>query len=199
MNYMKLTPVIEKAIGMSARLHRHQERRDSETPYAMHPYAVAFLISEYTDDEETIAAALMHDVLEDVRGYEYEDLVNDFGKRIASIVLEVSEERSPYFSMKKDRQTWRYRKERYLENLKSASKEALLVAAGDKYHNLFALVRAYREHGEDLWKKFHAPEPKKESILWFYKTAIEILDHRLDSPIVKEMKKLYTKAERVFK
>lgn len=195
---MKHTPLIDKAIAMSAKLHREQLRRDDDIPYAMHPYAAAFIISPYTDDEHTIAAALLHDVLEDVHGYEYEHLVEDFGTTVARIVKEVTEDRHPSFSAKKDRETWRYRKEQYLENLKGISQEGMLVAAGDKYHNLYSLINGYTIHSEGFWKKFHAPDPKRESIMWFYKTAIDILDMNLNSEIIPHMRRLYEEAETNF-
>ncbi|MEK7182016.1 MAG: HD domain-containing protein, partial [Patescibacteria group bacterium] len=63
---MFLTPQIDKAIQRATVLHHGQERKGTGAPYIVHPYAVAFLLAHYTDDEDVIIAGLLHDVLEDV-------------------------------------------------------------------------------------------------------------------------------------
>lgn len=185
-------------MSRSAELHRHQLRRHTDTPYAVHPFAVAFLLQAYTDDENIFAAALMHDVLEDVRGYEYEDLEKEFGKKIASIVQEVSEDRSPYATKKKDKSSWLHRKELYIKNLEGASEEALFVSAGDKIHNLYSLIKIHGQSGDKMWGSFHAPEPKVESTMWFYDQVIGVLKSRLDSDITKHLSGLYKQAKEQF-
>ena len=195
---MKITPKIEWAICRSAELHKNQVRRHSDIPYVAHPFAIAFHLQNYTDNEDIIVAALLHDVLEDVRGYEYPDLAKEFGKKVADIVQDVSEEKSPYSTDKKDVETWKYRKERYIENLKRASREALFVSAGDKFHNLHSLLEIHKVHGDPMWKMFHAPQPKAETSLWFYEGVLSVLKKRLDSPIVKDVEKNYKEAVNAF-
>jgi len=91
---MKLTPRISDAINYASKLHSKQFRKgDSTLPYVSHLFAVAWILSEYTDDENIIIAGLLHDSLEDIEGYTYEDLESDFGKRVADIVLNVSEDK----------------------------------------------------------------------------------------------------------
>jgi (p)ppGpp synthase/HD superfamily hydrolase len=54
---------------MACRLHLNQVRKaDEGLPYISHPFSVAWILSSYTDDEDTIKAGLLHDILEDVPG-----------------------------------------------------------------------------------------------------------------------------------
>ena len=161
---MKLTPKIQKAINFSAKLHADQKRKGNNLPFIVHPFTVATIISNYTEDEDVIVAGFLHDVLEDVPGYTEADMERDFGKRVLGFVKEVSEDKEATDGDKKAKITWRYRKEKYLENLKTATKEAMLISSADKIHNLSSLTEDYKIQGEELWKVFRAPENKK---LWF--------------------------------
>lgn len=61
-----LSPRLRCAINAAARAHRDQVRKGSGIPYVSHVYAVMFLLSQVTDDEDILIAGLLHDTLEDV-------------------------------------------------------------------------------------------------------------------------------------
>jgi (p)ppGpp synthase/HD superfamily hydrolase len=191
---MKLTPTIQKAINLAAYLHFGQSRRGIERPYIVHPFSVAIILSQYTKNENIIAAGLMHDVLEDVEGYNYADLKKDFGSKIAKIVKEVSEDRDPDDAAN-PKSTWDLRKIKYLKNLANDSRAGMMVTAADKIHNLQSMMEAYQERREKLWEKFNAPLEKK---LWFYGEVLIILKKRLNNKIVKELEKTYKQAKKFF-
>ncbi|MCD6148700.1 HD domain-containing protein [bacterium] len=191
---MKLTPKIQKAINLAGVLHYRQKRKGDGLPYITHPYSVAFILSDYTNDENIIVAGLLHDVLEDVPGYSETDMEKDFGKKIAKIVKQVSEEKT-LKSKGEKKKTWRMRKSNYLEGLRSASREALMVCAADKIHNLNSFIEAYKEQGERIAKKFNASIKEK---LWFYGEVLKRLKKRLKNNIVRELEKKYKKAEKLF-
>ena len=155
---MFLTERIDRAIERATVLHGEQKRKISGVPYIVHPYAVAFLLAHFIDDEDVIIAGLLHDVLEDVPGYTEEMLREEFGERVAAIVAEVTEdfsiEEKENHALRKD--SWRGRKEQYLENLKNDSREALLVAAADKVHNMRSLLDGHRQGGEQVLASFVA-------------------------------------------
>lgn len=137
---MKLTTKIQKAINVAAQLHLGQVRKSEDRlPYIVHPFAVAWILSDYTKDEEVIMAALLHDVLEDVEGYYFADLVRDFGEKVAAIVKGVSEEKDPIDHVG-SASTWLVRKNGYLLNLETAPIESLLVSAADKINNLHTMI-----------------------------------------------------------
>ncbi len=192
---MELTSKLQKAIDFAARLHLGQVRKgDNALPYVSHPFSVAWILSGFTEDEDIVVAGLLHDVLEDVEGYDYADLERDFGARIALIVKDVSEDRDPENLSGDMRASWEARKDRYLKSLAESGQEALIVAAADKIHNLRSMIRSYEKEGEAIWEKFNSPPDKK---LWFYNEVLKILDSRLESPIVEEFRNTYEEAEKV--
>lgn len=170
---MKLTPLVQKAIDASARLHRGKSRKNDKTlPYVSHPFSVACILSEYTSKPETIAGGLLHDVLEeDVKGYRYENLVRDFGQEVANLVKAVSEDKDPGVEIDK-RITWMDRKKGYLDNLPKHGPEALLICAADKIHNLRSTTDWYHETGEKVWEKFNAT--LKDQI-WYHQSILRIV------------------------
>lgn len=192
---MKLTPKIQKAINYASRLHAKQIRKgDKDLPYVSHCFTTAWILNEYTRDENIIVAGLLHDVLEDVPGYGYEKLKKDFGQRVAKIVKGVSEDKDP--NKKEDEKPWIERKQDYLDHLKKDSKESMMVSTADKIHNLQSMRDAYREQGEKLWKNFNSPADKK---LWFYEEVYKIVKGKLRNKIVEELNKQIKGAKREFK
>lgn len=194
---MFLTPKIEQAIVRATVLHQSQKRKVSGVPYIVHPYAVAFLLAHYTDDEDVIIAGLMHDALEDVPEYTEAMLREEFGERAFRIVKEVTEDYLQGGQGKRlaqDSASWRQRKAGYIENLKNDSQEALLVATADKIHNMRGLIDEYRVHGESVWEKFRRPG---SDLLWFYQTAAEAIGERLEHPLVDEMRRILADLEAI--
>ncbi|MFZ4648385.1 MAG: HD domain-containing protein [Patescibacteria group bacterium] len=191
---MKLSPRIQQAINLASRLHEGQVRKgDIHLPYISHPVSVAWILSNYTDDEDIIIAGLLHDVLEDVKNYYYGDLLKTFGERVAQIVKGVSEDKNPNEEID-EAATWLERKNKYLAALEDDSDEALMVCAADKIHNLQSMINAYQVKGEALWDHFNAPKEKK---LWLYEEIAKLLKERLNSPIVAELESVYAQAEKI--
>ncbi|MBM3352217.1 MAG: bifunctional (p)ppGpp synthetase/guanosine-3',5'-bis(diphosphate) 3'-pyrophosphohydrolase [Betaproteobacteria bacterium] len=118
-----------KALAFAAHKHRDQRRKDAKaSPYINHPIALAdALVNEGGVTEvEVLCAALLHDTIEDTRTTP-EELEQAFGPRIASIVLEVTDNK-----MLK-RLT---RKRMQVEHAARASRQAQLVKLADKICNL---------------------------------------------------------------
>ena len=190
---MKLTQEIQQAINLASRLHLGQVRKgDSGLPYISHPFSVAWILSNYTEDEDIVVAGILHDVLEDVKGYYYDDMVRDFGERVAQIVKGVSEDKDPNVESD-EKATWEERKSKYLANLKNDSDEALMVCAADKIHNLQSMISAYQEKGNALWDNFNSPKEKK---LWLYQEILKFMKGRLNNPIVDKLEEVYIQAEK---
>lgn len=128
--------------------------------------------AEVTSDEDTLTAALLHDVLEDCPDvYSETDMRRDFGDTVTSIVLDVTEDGDP-----NDKSTWKDRKNKYLAHLKVASPSALIVSLADKTHNLTSTLDDYERLGDQLWDRFNA---SREQQLWFYTSVKDILGDRL--------------------
>jgi len=119
------------AANFAAKKHSGQKRKNSE-PYINHPIEVAFLLTVYgeTDDAEIIAAALLHDVFEHC-GVSYKEISLNFGKEIAGLVLELSDDKSLPEDERRKMQTIAAR---------SLSKNAKIIRLADKISNLNELI-----------------------------------------------------------
>ena len=60
--------LLEEAIIYATVLHQGVRRKNSDIPYILHPLEVAQILSTMTDDQEIIAAGVLHDVVEDTDG-----------------------------------------------------------------------------------------------------------------------------------
>ncbi len=145
---MLLTPKIRQAIKLSATQHQSQKRHDSITPFIVHPVEVAFLVAGCTPDEDTICAALLHDVLEDTQGCSADDLKSIFGQTVADYVQLLSEPPSPSLS-------WVEKHQLFLDTLQASPPQVILISLADKYANL--------SQGN--------PRPDRK---WYYQRLIEI-------------------------
>ena len=76
--------LIARAYDVAEKMHRGQIRKSGE-PYLIHPMAVAEILAQYGMDEESIAAGLLHDVVEDT-SYSEETMIEQFGEDIALMV-----------------------------------------------------------------------------------------------------------------
>jgi guanosine-3',5'-bis(diphosphate) 3'-pyrophosphohydrolase len=118
-----------EAISFAAEKHRNQRRKDaSASPYINHPIALADVLANegHVTDIDVLCAAVLHDTIEDTETTVAE-LENRFGPRIASIVVEVTDDKSLPKQVRKQLQ---------IEHAASASREAKLVKLADKICNL---------------------------------------------------------------
>lgn len=123
------TRLLLRAAIFAAHKHREQRRKDADaTPYINHPLAVAAVLAEEggVRDPELLAAALLHDTLEDTET-SCEELRGRFGERIAGVVAEVTDTK---FLRK------RARKRLQLARAGRASREAQQIKIADKLCNL---------------------------------------------------------------
>ena len=122
--------LIEKAYSLAAAAHGEQKRRSGE-PYIIHPLAVAKILVELGMDNESIAAALLHDVVEDT-GVPLSDIEKQFGHEIALLVNGVTKlGRIPYTS----------KEEQQAENLRkmllamAQDIRVVIIKLADRLHN----------------------------------------------------------------
>jgi (p)ppGpp synthase/HD superfamily hydrolase len=129
------TSLILRAVHFAAKKHRDQRRKDhASSPYINHPIAVALLLAEtgQVNDPEIIAAALLHDTIEDT-DTSPEELEAAFGPRVRAIVEEVTDDKS----LRKVE-----RKRRQIEHASKLSPGAALVKLGDKISNVTDVTNA---------------------------------------------------------
>lgn len=125
---MKSGEVWRKAASMCAKMHKDQLRKDGETPYAAHPFRVAMTVRHEfgCSDDVAIAAALLHDVIEDTRA-DFDEIAEECGADVAAIVA----------ALTKDMRLVEHEREpAYDAGLAAADWRARLIKLGDVLDNL---------------------------------------------------------------
>ncbi|MFV0517590.1 MAG: RelA/SpoT family protein [Aminipila sp.] len=123
--------LISKAYKKAEEMHEGQFRKSGE-PYLIHPLAVAKILAEIGMDENTIAAGLLHDVVEDTP-YTKEQLKEEFGEEIMLLVDGVTKLGSIVFESKEERQAENLRK---MFLAMSRDIRVLIIKLADRLHNL---------------------------------------------------------------
>ena len=188
---MAYSRLIDAALIFAATAHRDQVRKGTGTPYIVHPVGVMLLLIQAGElDPELLAAALLHDTLEDA-GISEDTLRDQFGARVAEIVAGASE---PY---SRD-ELWETRKQHTVAFLRTAPREVQLVAAADKLHNLTSMVIDHAALGDELWTRFNRGRP---NIAWYYRSicaslrAGEVRDHPVVTQLAETVETFFGPAE----
>ena len=172
--------VIERAVRFAEKAHEGQLRKGTDLPYIVHPMEAMEIVKTLTDDGEVIAAAVLHDVIEDT-AFGEDDIRREFGGRVAELVKAESENKRRELP---ENATWKIRKTETIKELQTASVEAKMICLGDKLANARAIVRDYEEIGEKLWERFNA---SPEEIEWYYMSIVECLKDLADTDAWKEL------------
>lgn len=175
------TDFFDKAVKFAIDAHRGGERKGKGYPYILHPMEAAIVVSSLTSDPEMLAAAMLHDTVEDTP-VTIEQIRQEFGDRVASLV---HHETSP---LPHDA-PWRDRKRAQADQITSAPRDSKIVALGDKLSNLRAIVADYHQLGDTLWQRFKAPNGK-EDILWYYTILADALKDLAGTPPYEEYQEL---------
>jgi myo-inositol-1(or 4)-monophosphatase len=157
------TALLDRAIEFAVRAHAGTERRGKGFPYIVHPLEALAIVATMTPDQEVLAAAVLHDVVEDTE-VTVDELRAAFGERIAGLVESESDIELPDMS---ESESWRIRKQAAIDRLAAAPRDAKIVALGDKLSNMRAIARDYAVKGDALWNLFHVKE--RASHAWHYR------------------------------
>lgn len=171
--------MIREAADFAAEAHKGMVRKGGKIPYIYHPMEVALLVSQMTEDEEVIAAAYLHDVLEDT-SVTAEELGERFGSRVLALVQAETEDKS---------RTWKERKGHTIEHLPSAPREVKLLTLADKLSNMRATARDYLMIGDEIWLRFH--EKRKCCHQWYTEGVMRGLTELAEEPAYQELRRLH--------
>jgi (p)ppGpp synthase/HD superfamily hydrolase len=175
---------VEQAIRAAAVLHRDQNRKGSMPfPYITHVVSVAFILMDYTDDEDVIVAALLHDTVEDT-DYSLAELEEDFGGRVRELVFTVSEK----MQEGERRLSWSERKREYAKSLKKGPKEAVMIAAADKAHNFRTTVEEYYDNHLGFLQDFGKNLDERLEV---YQVIANVINNRLEGPLLNEFNHVF--------
>ena len=178
------TELLDRAIIFAVKAHAGTERRGKGFPYIVHPMEAVEIVATITPDQELLAAAALHDVVEDT-DISADEIRAEFGDRIANLVVSESDVFPEGVS---EEDSWRARKQAAIDRLAAAPRDAKIVALGDKLSNMRAIARDYAVKGDELWKIFHAPHPSDHE--WHYRGLANSLRDLRDTFAFKEFESL---------
>ena len=162
--------LVSEAIIFATKAHDGMRRkRNNNSPYILHPMEASVIVSTMTDDQAVIAAAVLHDVVEDA-GVKMETIEEKFGKRVRELVDSETEDKR---ADRPPMETWKIRKEESLLVLKKTEDiDVLRVWIADKLANMRSLYREWKIYGDDMWKNFNQTDPNEQA--WYYCTIAEL-------------------------
>ena len=181
------TTLFDKAVLFAVRAHAGTERRGKGFPYIIHPMEAAEIVATITPDPELLAAAILHDTVEDT-SVTVEDIRREFGDRIASLVAAESDIE---LAGQSEEESWHARKQAAIDRLAASSHDAKIVAMGDKLSNMRAISRDYAVIGDKLWNIFHVKEKSEHA--WHYRGLAASLSELSDTFAYQEFKELISK------
>lgn len=192
------SPLIEQAIELSAQWHDQTYRKKRwreaafevpkdtvlRVPVMAHVTTVAMTVQRAGWDEATVAAAFLHDVLEDAnrfgRRLREDELRAVLGEEVVRRVRQVTEQ---HLDVHNRPVPWRHRKEAYIRQIRMGFAEAAAISLADKLHNLWTINQAVKG-GVDVFvgdEQGRGLSAGAEEQLWFYTAVLEATERFEDA------------------
>lgn len=178
---VKNMTLFEKSIAFALKAHEGQVRKKSGTPYILHPMEAAAIAATLTDDQEVLAAVMLHDTVEDT-DVTLDDIRREFGERVARLVQ--GETEKEYAELSRE-QSWQLRKEESITRLRcKADHSVKIMWLSDKLSNTRSLCRIFDEQGDDMWNIFHQKDKHIQE--WYYRSVAFALSEFSETPAYRE-------------
>jgi (p)ppGpp synthase/HD superfamily hydrolase len=150
---------INHALAFAAKHHDQQVRKGTRLPYLTQPANVAIILTRYGQDEQTVVAGILHDVIEDcvreafTREMLEQRIGDKFGPDVLDIVLSVTQRRVDDDGIELSSEE---RRDDHLQRLEKAGEAARWVCAASQLHNTSTLLAALRRtiDPNSVWTRF---------------------------------------------
>ena len=159
--------LVTQAMIFAAEMHDGAVRKGSRIPYIVHPMEAAAIAASLTDDPQVLAAAVLHDVMEDC-GVPYEELVQRFGARTAQLVRADSQCLGELAGA-----DWCTRKRAAIGRLACAERDLKLIVLADKLSNIRAICRDFQCEGVAMFAKFNQSDMRLHA--WYYRSCAALI------------------------
>ncbi len=178
--------LVKEAFALAIEVHKADLRKDTTIPYLSHLWSVAALVLEHGGDDKQVAAALLHDAVEDGGGLAMLDTIRQLDEEVAYLVRHLSD--SVVDTTKNEpKADWKTRKIRYLQSLEGADARVLLVSACDKLHNARCILADHRVLGPKVWDRFSHDDPIAHA--WYYDSLAHAFSGRVPLPLDEELRR----------
>lgn len=173
--------LISKAMMFAIAAHSGQFRKDNRTPAIIHAMEAAVIVASMTSDPEVMAAAILHDTIEDT-DVTAEQIEKMFGDRVSALVATETEDKHREISAA---DSWMLRKQESIDELSHITDiNAKILWLGDKLSNMRSFYRMYVKQGSAMWDRFHQKDPAKHE--WYYRAILRELAVLSDEEAYKE-------------
>ena len=178
----ELTRRFDEALHYAHDAHREQKRKGNDAPYIGHLLGVASIVLDDGGSEDEAIGALLHDAAEDQGGRaRLDEIRSRFGEPVARIVEDCTD------SWDTPKRSWIDRKREYIEHAKGLPGPSLRVAAADKVHNAYAILRDLRNTGEQVWERFTAPA---DDVIAYYEGLVRSFRQAGGGRLVEELERI---------
>lgn len=178
----ELSSRFDDALHYAHDAHRSQTRKGNGAPYIGHLLGVASIVIDDGGTEDEAIGALLHDAAEDQGGRQrLEEIRARFGDPVAKIVEDCTD------SWDTPKRPWIERKRAYVEHARSLPAPSLRVAAADKVHNAYAILRDLRNTGDQVWARFNAPA---DDVVEYYEDLVRAFRQSGGGKLVEELERI---------
>lgn len=173
--------ILTEAMCFAVDAHGEERRKGDGTPMVLHAMEAAAIAATLTGDDEVIAAAVLHDTVEDAH-VKPEEIESRFGQRVAWLVSVETEDKHRDQPAAK---TWRARKEETLARLGASPDRAVaIVVLSDKLSNMRSFYRGVCVQGNAFFDRFNQKDPQAHH--WYYRAIADALSQLADTPAWRE-------------
>lgn len=194
------SPLLEEAIRLAARGHYRQFRKQegSDTslpgdgllppervPYVTHLMGTAAILARLGARDEVLAAAFLHDYLEDVPDPDgRESIRSATSDDVLHLVEALTEDKRGHLGASA---TWETRKREQIERIGEMPEEAVLIKVADLLHNLISMRSDLEApNGASVWDRLNAPPDRQ---IWYFSSVLAAAEDRLgDHPLVQALR-----------
>ena len=177
---------LDKAIVFATNAHAGSVRKGKTRPYILHPLEAMIITSTVTEDVDVLAAAVLHDTVEDT-DVTRNDILREFDEKVADLVVAESENKRENLPAE---DTWKIRKQETLDHLEEASWDAKAICLGDKLSNMREIYRDYLFIRDEIWDRFNQKD--KSMHAWYYNSILKILEKTFGPiPAIKEYRSIF--------
>mgnify|MGYP002855123042 CR=1 FL=1 len=177
--------LFDDAIKFAVDAHAGMCRKGTDIPYIVHPMEVSSIVSSMTSKDEVLAAAVLHDTVEDTF-VTLEMIRERFGERVCGLVAGESENKREDISKS---ESWKIRKQETINELcRTDDIEQKMITLGDKLSNMRSIYADYRKIGDALFERFNQKEKSEHA--WYYRSICDALECLSDTLAYKELDRL---------